>query len=336
MNPQVVVTHWVQPEIIAYLNRFFEVVPNTTDQTLPGEEILRRSREAQAIMVFMADTIDERFLKSCPDIKIIAAALKGYDNFDVEACTRHGVWFAIVPDLLTITTAELTIGLLIGLSRNMLPGDHFVRSGMFQGWRPHLYGNELCGQTVGIIGMGSVGKAVARRLLGFQMNVIYNDKIPLPAIQEELLGVEHVSLDELLQRSNFVVPLVPLIRETKHLINSDAIARMSPYAFIINAGRGSVVDEQAVAHALETGRLAGYAADVFEMEDWARTDRPGKIPESLLKNTRQTFFTPHLGSAAENIRKAIAMDAARNIVQALTGKRPHGAINNPNIAEAVH
>lgn len=133
-----------------------------------------------------------------------------------------------------------------------------------------------------------------------------------------------------------LVPLAPLTPETKHLINSNAIAQMSPATFIINTGRGSVADEQAVAHALETGRLAGYAADVFEMEDWAQMDRPGNIPESLLKNTKQTFFTPHLGSAAENIRKAIAMDAARNIFQALGGKKPQGAINNPHIVEAAN
>ncbi len=333
MKPKVVITHWVHTEIISYLERFFEVVPNPIHDTLSREEIIRRSQGAQAIMVFMPDTIDDDFLGACPDLKIVGAALKGYDNFDVDSCTRHGIWFTIVPGLLTIPTAELTIGLLIGLTRNMLSGDRFVRSRNFQGWRPHLYGKELCGQTLGIIGMGAVGKALARRLTGFQMNVIYTDTAPLSRVEENDLSVEYVSLGELFKVSDFIVPMVPLTTETRHLINAGTIAQMRHGVYIINACRGSVVDEMAVTDALEAGHVAGYAADVFEMEDWALMDRPRRIPESLLLNTQQTFFTPHLGSAADDIRKAIAMEAAQNIYRALSGNRPHGAINNPLLAE---
>jgi len=147
---------------------------------MPKEEIISRSKDAQGIMVFMPDSIDDGFLKACPKLRIVAAALKGYDNFDVEACTRHGVWFTVVPDLLTIPTAELTIGLLIGLSRKMPQGDRYVRSGAFGGWLPKFYGMGLNGATIGIIGMGAVGQAVAMRLSGFGTKVIYNDIAPIP------------------------------------------------------------------------------------------------------------------------------------------------------------
>ncbi|MCW3618652.1 hydroxyacid dehydrogenase, partial [Burkholderia cenocepacia] len=134
----------------------------------------------------------------CPKLRVIGAALKGYDNFDVNACTRHGVWLTIVPDLLTIPTAELTIGLLLGLTRHMLEGDRQIRSGHFQGWRPTLYGSGLTGKTLGIIGMGAVGRAIAQRLAGFEMNLLYCDPIPLNAEQEKAWHVQRVTLDELL------------------------------------------------------------------------------------------------------------------------------------------
>ncbi len=325
----VVITHWVHPEVIAFLSQSCEVIQNTTRKTLLREEILERAGDAHAIMVFMPDFVDEDFLHNCPKLKIIASALKGYDNFDVDACTRRGVWFTIVPDLLTTPTAELAIGLLIGLTRRMLEGDCFVRSGNFNGWRPELYGTGLAGHTLGIIGMGAVGRAIARRLSGYEMNVIYCDPIPLAQEKEELFGLTRVPLKDLLACSDFVVPLVPLKPETMHLINAATISQMKPGSFLINACRGSVVNEQAVADALASGHLAGYAADVFEMEDWARETRPHRIPQALLDNGKQTFFTPHLGSAVDDVRREIAMEAARNILQALNGKTPQGAINQP-------
>jgi len=325
----VVITHWVHPEVIAFLSQSCEVIQNTTRETLSREKILKRAGDAYAIMVFMPDLVDEDFLFNCPNLKIIACALKGYDNFDIDACTRRGVWVTIVPDLLTTPTAELAIGLLIGLTRRMLEGDSFVRSGNFNGWRPELYGAGLAGRTLGIIGMGAVGQAIARRLVGYEMNVVYSDPIPLAKEKEDAFGLTRVPLADLLAYSDFVVPLVPLKPETMYLINAATIFQMKPSSFLINVCRGSVVNEQAVADALASGHLAGYAADVFEMEDWARTNRPHRIPQELLDNGKQTFFTPHLGSAVDNVRREIAMEAARNILQAFNGEMPQGAINQP-------
>lgn len=334
MKPKIVVTHWVHPEIIELLQTVGEVVPNNTRETLPRAEVLERAKDADALMAFMPDSMDAEFVAACPKLKIVGAALKGYDNFDVEACTRRGIWFSIVPDLLTIPTAELTIGLLLGLTRHLPEGDRRIRSGAFQGWRPELYGTGLTGRSLGIIGMGAVGRAIAKRLAGFDMRLVYSDKLGLDREQERAWGLERLSLDALLQSSDFVVPMLPMAPDTFHLINADSIARMKRGAYLVNACRGSVVDEQAVATALASGHLAGYAADVFEMEEWTRTDRPAGIPQALLDNRTQTFFTPHLGSAVQEVRLEIERQAACNIVQALSGQKPVGAVNNPILAAA--
>jgi len=327
MKPRVVITHWVHPEVIEFLNHSCEVVVNSSKETLPREEILRLTKDAEALMVFMPDSIDVDFLQACPKLKIIAGALRGYDNFDVDACTQRGIWFTIVPTLLADPAAELTVGLLLGLARRMLEGDEFVRSGQFAGWKPRFYSVGLKNRKLGIVGMGSLGQALAKRLLGFDMRLIYNDVQPLPAEKEKTLSLSYVSFESLLQESDFVVLMVPLITETFHLINRENLARMKPGSFIINPCRGSVVDEQAVADALDSGHLAGYAADVFEMEDWARADRPTSIPALLLNAKEKTFFTPHLGSAIHDIRRDIALEAAQNIIQALRGDTPQGAVN---------
>lgn len=334
MKPKIVLTHWVHPEIIDFLQTTADVIPNTTRETLQREELLSRAKDADALMVFMPDRVDAQFLDACPQLKIVGAALKGYDNFDIDACTQRGIWFSIVPDLLTIPTAELTIGLLLGLTRHLPEGDRRIRSGSFHGWRPELYGTGLTGRTLGIIGMGAVGRAIAKRLSGFDMKLVYCDNVPLTDDQEQAWNARRVSLDALLATSDFVVPMLPMTPQTMHLFNADSIGRMRPGSYLINACRGSVVDEQAVVEALSTGHLAGYAADVFEMEEWARPDRPDGIPRALLDNSAQTFFTPHIGSAVSEVRVEIERQAASNIIQALAGERPVGAINNPVFAAA--
>jgi phosphonate dehydrogenase len=329
MKPKVVLTHRVHREVIELLAAHAEVIPNTTSGTLARDEILRRAQDAAAIMTFMPDRVDEAFLRACPQLRVVGCALKGYDNYDVEACTRHGVWITNVPDLLTIPTAELTIGLLLGLTRNVLAGDRAVRGGEFNGWRPVLYGSGLTGRTLGIIGMGAVGQAIAKRLQGYDMRVVYADPRPLAPAQEQAWKLERVTLEELLMRSDVVVPMVPLSPDTLHLVNADTLAQMKRGALLVNACRGSVVDEEAVADALASGQLAGYAADVFELEDWARADRPRAIAPRLLADPARTLFTPHIGSAVREVRFAIEMEAAANILQALSGEEPRGAINRP-------
>lgn len=327
-RPQVVITHWVHDSVLDWLGRYAEVVPNSHPELLPSEELLRRATNAEGLMMFMPDHLDATFLDACPRLRVIGAALKGYDNFDVDACTERGVWFCHVPDLLTEATAELCIGLTLGLARNILAGDRRVRSGAFVGWRPVLYGTGLAGSTVGLLGMGAVGRAIAKRLRGFDPALIYHDKVALDADEASRLAAKRVSLEDLLSRSDFILVSLPLTSETRHLLNRERMRQIKPGCRIINVGRGSVVDEHAVAEALQDGRLAGYAADVFEFEDWALADRPPTIPLQLLAQTDTTVFTPHLGSAVNDIRRRIAQEAAEAIVEALQGKVPRGAVNS--------
>ncbi|MCB1889374.1 MAG: hydroxyacid dehydrogenase [Rhodocyclaceae bacterium] len=327
-RPLVVVTHWVHPPVIERLAAHCRVIANPTRETLPRDAVLRRCETADAMMAFMPDRIDEAFLAACGKLRVVAGALKGYDNFDVPACTRRGVWFTIVPDRLTAPTAELVVGLMIGLGRRIREGDQHMRSGRFHGWRPRFYGTGLAGARVGIIGLGAVGMAVARRLQGFDCEVVAHDADVGDVTAWEAIGVHPVALETLLETADYVIPLVPLSDDTVHLIDRAALARMKPGALLVNACRGAVVDEGAVAEALASGRLAGYAADVFEMEDWARGDRPRRVHPALLDAGDRTLLTPHLGSAVDRVRLEIAMEAADNILQALSGERPAGAVNN--------
>lgn len=330
MLPKVVVTNWIHPEVVELLQAQSTVIANPTRQPWSREQVIGHARDAVGLMAFMPDSVDAAFLEQCPALRIIACALKGFDNFDVEACTRHGVWLTVVPDLLTLPAAELAIGLLISLARHVMAGDEHVRSGEFRGWRPLLYGTGLAGSTVGFLGMGRIGKAIAERLRGFGCSVlIYHDTHPLDSADEHALGLRSVSFARLLAESDFLIIAVPFTDETKHKIDVDALQAMKPDAYVLNIARGSVVDEHALAEALAAGRLGGYAADVFEMEDWARTGRPSEVPPKLLELRDRTLFTPHLGSAVERVRVEIELAAARAILQVLRGECPEGAVNQP-------
>jgi phosphonate dehydrogenase len=326
-RPRVVITHWVDAEVLSLLEERCEVIANPTRETMPRDVVLERARDAQALMAFMPDRIDAPFLDACPALRIVAGALKGYDNFDVGAMRRRGVWLTIVPDLLTTPTAELTVALVLALARHVVRGDELVRSGEYGGWRPVLYGSGLAGRTAGIIGMGALGRAVARRLAAFDMRLLYVDDREVGAAE---VPATRVTLPELLAGSDYVLSLVPLTERTLHLLDAAALAHMRPGSHLVNVSRGSVVDEAAVAAALASGRLAGYAADVFEMEDWARPDRPRGIAPALLADRARTVLTPHLGSAVSDARKEIALWAARSILDALAGERPRGAVAGPS------
>jgi phosphonate dehydrogenase len=323
-----VITHKPHAQVIDMLRGSCTVIANETLESWPKEKLMEHAARADALLVFMPDSVDDAFLAKCPRLKVIAAALKGYDNFDVKACTRRGVWLSIVPDLLTGPTSELAMALILGLTRNVAAGDQLVRSGKFRAWRPALYGAGMRSRVIGIVGMGKLGRSLAQLLTGFGTRTIYADPVALPDAEEERLGVTRVEFGELLARSNVVVMMVPLAQSSIHLIGATAIATMQRGAFLVNVGRGSVVDEKAVADALDSGQLAGYAADVFEMEDWARPDRPQEIDPRLLRHVDRTLFTPHLGSAVGDVRLQIEMAAASNILQALRGERPAGAVND--------
>jgi phosphonate dehydrogenase len=327
--PRVVVTHWVHPEVAARLAEFCRsAVPSREEGVWPRAQVRARARDAAGLVVCMADCVDEQLLAACPRLRVISGVLKGHDNLDVPACTRRGVWVTVLPDLLTAPTAELVAGLMLAVMRRITEGDAHVRGGRFAGWRPQFYGVGLAGATVGIVGVGRLGQAVARRVQAFDARVLYCDPQPSPETCARALGAWQVTLPELLKGSDVVVPLVPLSESTYHLLGAEELDLLRPGAFVVNAGRGSVVDEQAVAAALEAGRLGGYAADVFAFEDWRCPHRPAGIPERLLVHPR-TVFTPHLGSAVDEVRREMGLAVAAQVRQALAGHRPDGAVNEP-------
>ncbi len=326
--PRIVISNWVHDEVITRLWAIGDVDANRCPTPWSQRELIQRTGDADALLAFMPDCVDASFLKQCPRLKVIACALKGFDNFDVDACTEAGVWVTIAPDLLTNPTAELAVGLAISLARRVRDGDALMRAGTFKGWRPVLYGKGLDQSVVGIVGMGAVGRAIAARLGGFGCHILGFD--PGRATPE---GVTAADLDVVLGASDYLILAVPLTSATFHLIGRESLKRMKSGALLINIGRGSVVDEGAVADALEAAALGGYAADVYEMEDWALPSRPRAIEPRLLAHP-MTLLTPHLGSAVDRVRLEITMQAADDIAAVLAGRRPRYPINEPASARA--
>jgi phosphonate dehydrogenase len=277
----------------------------------------------------MTDRIDAAFLAACPRLRVIGAALKGFDNIDVEAATNAGVWLTIVPDLLTVPTAELAIGLMLSLGRNIVAGDIGIKKNGFHGWRAQLYGAGLAGATVGIVGFGLVGRAIAERLVGFQCRLLACDQSASEALTKSWPHVTMASFEDVTANSDYVVLALPLTASTRHIVNSEAIAGMKPGARLVNPARGSLVDETAVADAIARGHLSGYAADAFECEDWALEDRPTCIDPRLTTSLAPTVFTPHIGSGVTDVRREIELSAARSILDVLAGRIPSGAVNDP-------
>jgi phosphonate dehydrogenase len=322
VRAQIYITHKPFPETVALLEPHGRVIWNKTDDSWSHDRIAAACSAADAIMVFMPDSLTAEDIAGFGNLKIVAGALKGYDNFDIAALAERGIWFSNVPDLLTVPTAELGVGLLIGLARHIPASDAFIREGRFAGWTPRFYGRGLAGATAGIIGMGAVGRALAERLKPFGMNIVYFDRKPcVDAEVGTFLPKERVVAE-----SDFLFPLTHLYRETHHLIGAEEIAGMKKGALLVNIGRGGLVDEEAVADALVTGHLAGYAADVFEMEDWIVPGRPLSISRRLLAMSDKTVFTPHTGSAVTEVRMAIEREAALNIIDVLRGKPPRNAV----------
>lgn len=320
MKPKVLVAQPIHAEVLQRLAAVAEVHVHPGPDALSRAELAAQLRDADALMGFMTEQVDAAMLAQAPRLRIVAAALKGADNYDAAACAAAGVWLSIVPDLLSAPTAELAIGLAIALGRHLREGDALVRVGGFPGWRPQLYGRGLDGSTVVVVGLGSLGRAIVRRLSGFDCRVLGVD----PGAHE-VPGLERVSLQQALPRADFVLLALPLTPATRHLVDAATIARAPAGTLWVNVGRGSVVDEQAMAEALATRHAGGYAADVFAFEDWADPRRPEAIPAALRSRTH-TVFTPHLGSAVQRVRVAIEHRAADNILAVLAGGVPPDAL----------
>ncbi len=321
MKPRVLVAQPVHEPVLERLSRVATVEMHRGPEPLAPAQLAARLEGAQALMGFMTERVDATLLRAAPGLRIVAAALKGFDNYDAQACTAAGVWLSVVPDLLTAPTAELAVALAIGLGRHLREGDALVRLGGHEGWRPQLYGRGLDGSTMLVVGLGALGRAIVARLAPFGCRLLGAD----PSAPS-LPGLEVRPLDDALPEADWVILAAPLTPQTLHLVNRDRIARTRRGTLWVNVGRGSVVDESAMAEALAGGQAGGYAADVFEFEYWARADRPPRVAAGLRARTH-TLFTPHLGSAVAQVRRAIEQRAADNIVAVLEGRVPPDAVN---------
>lgn len=319
---KVVISQRIFPEALALLEEAgLSVAASEASRPPAKAELARRLGDAEALICLLTDTVDAELLASAPKLKVIANVAVGYDNIDVAAASARGVLVTNTPGVLSEATADLTFALLLAAARRLNEAERDLRAGKFGGWelfQPHL-GLSVWGKTLGIIGMGRIGQAVARRASGFNMPVLYHNRNRLAAQLERQLGARYVSRDELLAQSDFVSLHAPLSEATRHLIDAAALAKMKPSAILINTARGPLVDEAALADALAAGRLAGAALDVFEREP--------EVHPKLLALERHLVLTPHIGSATYDTRREMSLLAARNVIAALSGKRPEALVN---------
>ena len=334
-KPLVYYTAKLPPEGSNLLKPFCEVIENEIPST--KKDIILNARNAYALCCTVSDLIDEEIIASCSQLRIIAVLAGGYDNVDVDAATKRGIWVTQVPELLTEPTADLTWALLLAVARRLISADSFVRSEKFTGWMhptPFL-GSNIFGKTLGIIGMGKLGKAIAHRASGFNMRVLYYQRHRLGVDSEGKLNLIYVSRDEIFRQSDFICIATPLTDETFHQISERELSLMEPSAYLINTARGSEVDEEAIGRALKKKRIAGYAADVFEMEDKKFISRPSYINQYLIDQPGHTVLTPHLGAAVMETRIEIAKIQALDVLQVLKGERPFSAVNEVPLKPAV-
>lgn len=315
---RIFVTWPMEPEARAILERLGTVETSPTEHELPLAELARRVAGCHAIVPMGAHPVPEPVIAGAPGLRVIAVAAAGYNLVDVAAATRRGVLVTNAPGVLTETTADLAWALMLAVARRLPEGDRFIRAGRWSGvYWSLMMGADIHGATLGIVGLGRIGRAVARRAQGFGMRVLYH-KRTRDADAEQALGVQYRSLDDLLREADFVVLTVPLTAETRHLIGPAELARMKPTAFLVNVARGPVVDEAALVEALRTGGIAGAGLDVFE-------DEP-KLHPGLLE-LENVALTPHIGSASRATRLRMATLAAENCAAALEGRRPPNLVN---------
>jgi glyoxylate reductase len=285
---------------------------NDTDQPLPRPELIKRLQGKEGLICHIISTIDDDLLGACPGLKIVANVAVGYNNIDVAAARRRGVVVTNTPDVLTETTADFAWTLLMAAGRRVVEADRYARSGHWKTWRwDLLWGADIHGKTLGVVGFGRIGRAVARRALGFGMRVLYHDSVRADAAAERELKATATDLDTLLREADFVSLHTLLSPETRHLINERTLRLMKKTAVLVNAARGPVVDEAALVKALSEGWIAGAGLDVFEEEP---TIHPGLLP---LTNVT---LAPHIASASHDTRIAMATLAVRNCLAVLEGK----------------
>ncbi len=311
MRPTLYLSRPLPEPVMAVIQERFRLTVTPTDHPPDAAEILAGIRDAQGAICTLNERIDAETLAAAPSLRVIANYAVGYNNIAVDAAKARGVVVTNTPDVLTNATADLAWALILAVARRVVEGDQMVRQHRWTGWSPtQMLGTDLSGKTLGIIGMGRIGQAVARRTAGFEMNVLYWSRSERP-LQPANPAWQRVSFDELLRRSDFLSLHLPLTSETKHLINEAALRLMKPTAFVINAARGPVVDEAALVQALQEHRLAGAGLDVYEREPELQRG---------LRELPQVVLLPHLGSATTETRIRMGMMCVENVLAVLEGK----------------
>ncbi|WP_438444555.1 2-hydroxyacid dehydrogenase family protein [Gorillibacterium sp. sgz5001074] len=316
---KVFITGRIPPVAYETLAVDFEVRMHDDTVPLPKEDIIRGLEGCDALLSILSDPIDAEVIRSCPGLRIIANYGAGFNNIDVAEATARGIPVTNTPQVSTNATADFTMGLVIAIARRLVEGDRTTREGRFTGWAPlyHL-GVEVTGKTLGIVGLGNIGKAVAKRARAFDMELLYHNRNRLPAEEERELGVRYAPLDELLRTSDFVSLNLSYHPSLKHMIGAEQLRSMKSTAYLINAARGPLVHEEALLEALERKVIAGAALDVYEFEP--------QVTEGL-KKLDNVILAPHLGNATIETRTAMAKLAADNISAVLKGGRPLTCVN---------
>ncbi len=322
---KVLITGNLPEDILNRIRAEHDVEYNDRDEPFPRERLLEHITDKDGLLCMITDRIDGELFDRAPGLRMAANCAVGYDNIDVASATARGILVSNTPGVLTDATADLTLALILGIARRVVEGDKMTREGGFKFWAPFFFlGREVTGKTLGIVGLGSIGRAVAKRATAFDLKVLYHSRHRLDPGEEAQLGVEYRDLKDLLTQSDFVSLHVPLTDATRHLIGREELNLMKPSAYLINAARGPVVDEQALLEALHSDTIAGAGLDVYENEP---VITPG------LESLDNVILLPHVGSATLETRTKMADLAAKNLLAGLRGDTPPNCLNCRDIPE---
>jgi len=319
-KPKILVTRAVPEQGLKMLEAHFDVEHYDKHTAIPRPLLLKKLKDKDGLLCILTDKVNPELLKAAPKLRAVATFSVGYDHIDVPACSARGVVVTNTPGVLTETTADFTWALLMSAARRVVEGDRFMRAGKYKGWDPMMIlGTDVHGKTLGVVGFGRIGQAVARRALGFGMKVLYYDRQRLfPEVEKEY-GAEYREFDDLLRQSDFVTLHTVLDQTTHHLIDERAFALMKRSAYLINAARGPIIDEKALVTALRTERIRGAGLDVYELEPKMAAGM-AKLPNVVL--------APHLASASLETRTKMGVMAAQGLIDALVNKKtPEHAVN---------
>jgi glyoxylate reductase len=320
MKPQLLIARAIFPEVLQRLSEYFDIEANQEDLIYSQNELSTRLKGKFGMICTSSAKINQALLEDNQSLKIISTIAVGYDNFDLDACTKYRVLATNAPDVLNETTADFAWALLMATARRVTEAEHWLRAGLWEKWRYDLFmGAEVHGSTLGILGMGRIGRAIARRAAGFGMNIIYHNRSRLSeSVESEANGAKYVSFDELLANADHLVLALPYAPGAHHIIGAAQLARMKPSATLINIARGGLVDDAALIDALVNKKIAAAGLDVFENEP--RFDvRFLSLPNVVL--------TPHIASASKKTRLAMCQTAANNVIAAAEGRTPPNLLN---------